>query len=78
MRKTYAKKAVKDIKKINNPTKQRIKKGIEDLPNGDVKKLTGHDNLYRLRIGNWRVVFSYADNKTILVEDIEPRGGVYK
>ena len=78
MRKTYANKAVKDIKKIANPTKQRIRDAIKNLPKGDVKKLAGHDNLYRLRVGDWRIIFSYADKDTILVEEIEPRGDVYK
>ena len=65
MRKTYSKKAVKDIKRINSPTKQRIRLGIEKLPEGDVKKLRGHDNLYRLRIGDWRVIFSFPEKNII-------------
>jgi len=77
MKKTYSKKAVKDIKKINSPTKQRIKTGIEKLPEGDVKKLKGYENLYRLRIGDWRIIFSYAEKNVILVEEVEPRGNVY-
>jgi mRNA interferase RelE/StbE len=77
VKKTYARKAVKDIGKLNNPIKGRIKKGIENLPLGDVKKLQGHENLYRLRVGDWRIIFSYVDNDTILVEEIEPRGDVY-
>jgi mRNA interferase RelE/StbE len=77
MRKTYGKKAVRDIQRLNNPIKGRIKKGIENLPKGDVKKLQQYDNLYRLRIGDWRIIFSYVNSETILVEEIEPRGGAY-
>jgi len=77
MRKTYSKKAVKDINKINAPTKQRIKIGIEKLPDGDVKKLKGYENLYRLRIGDWRVIFSYADKNVILIEEVGLRGDIY-
>ncbi|MCL2359939.1 MAG: type II toxin-antitoxin system RelE/ParE family toxin [Candidatus Bathyarchaeota archaeon] len=77
MRKTYSRKAVKNIKRIHDPDKQRIKRGIEDLPDGDVKKLKGHDNLYRLRIGDWRIIFSYADKNVILVEEVETRGDIY-
>jgi len=35
----------------------------------------------RLRIGSWRIIFSYitiVDEKAILVEKIDSRGGVYK
>jgi len=77
MKKTYAKRAVRDIKRLHNPIKQRIKKGIENLPMGDVKKLRGHDNLYRLRVGDWRIIFSYADRDIILIEEIETRGDSY-
>jgi len=77
MRRTYSSKAVKDIKKINSPTKQRIKNGIEKLPEGDVKKLKGHENLYRLRIGDWRIIFSYAEKDVILVEEVAPKGDAY-
>jgi mRNA interferase RelE/StbE len=68
---------VKDIGRLNNPIKKRIKNGIESLPLGDVKKLQKHENLYRLRIGDWRIIFSYVDEHTILVEEIETRGDVY-
>ena len=77
MRKTYAKRAAKDIKKLHNPDKQRIKIGIEKLPAGDVKKLKGCENLYRLRVGDWRIIFSYADKDTILIEEVDSRGDIY-
>jgi mRNA interferase RelE/StbE len=77
MRKTYARRAIKDIKRLHNPIKQRIKDGIEKLPDGDVKKMVGYENLYRLRIGDWRIIFSYADKNVILIEEIETRGDIY-
>jgi len=77
MKKIYSKQAVKSIGKINNPTKRRIKNGIEKLPDGDVKKLQGYENLYRLRVGDLRIIFSYADEDTILIEEVETRGSVY-
>lgn len=59
-------------------TKQRLKNGIEGIPAGDIKKLQGYEGLYRLRIGKWRIVFSYSDEDTILIEKIGTRGDVYK
>lgn len=32
----------------------------------------------RMRVGGWRIVFSYPDKNTILIEKIAPRGDVYK
>ena len=74
----YAKTAVKTIGNIDKAMKQRLKKAIEDLPKGDVKRLKGSDSLYRLRVGGWRIVFSLPDTNPILIEKIAPRGDVYK
>ena len=43
-------KALKFIEKQNKMQRFRIYKAIYDLPKGDVKKLTGHSNKYRLRV----------------------------
>lgn len=43
-------KAIKFIEKQNKEQKLRIYKAIYNLPNGDVKKLVGCKNDYRLRI----------------------------
>lgn len=74
----YAKAAVKVINGMDRPTKQRIRNAVERLPKGDVKPLSGSVRLYRLRVGDWRIVFSYPDGNTVLIEKIAPRGEVYK
>ena len=75
---SYSRKAVKQIEALDRTAKQRIRKAIEKLPKGDVKPLTGSDGLYRLRIGGWRVVFSYPAKGNVLIEKIAPRGKAYK
>lgn len=74
----YARAAVKVINGMDRPTKQRIKAGIEKLPQGDIKPYKGSPGTYRLRVGDWRILFSYPEEGTILIEKIGPRGGVYK
>ena len=74
----YHKQAVKAIERIDTATKQRLKQGIEGIPEGDIKKLQGHTELYRLRVGDWRIVFSYPDDETVLIEKVSPRGEIYK
>jgi mRNA interferase RelE/StbE len=45
---------------------------------GDVKKLQGKVNEYRLRVGDWRVRFTYENKQqTILVLRVLPRGKAY-
>lgn len=78
MRVEYAHAAVKGINGMDRPTKQRIKAGIEKLPHGDIKPYKGSPGTYWLRVGDWRILFSYPEDDTILIEKIGPRGGVYK
>lgn len=41
----------------------------------NVKKLQGRDG-YRLRVGDWRVIFD-EDGNVIAILEIGPRGGIY-
>ena len=74
----YAKRAVKVITSLDKPTKQRIRAAIEKLPAGDVRPLIGSNGTYRMRVGDWRILFSYPAHDTILIERIGPRGKSYK
>ena len=74
----FSKKAAKAISGMDKPTKKRIKAGIDALPNGDIRPLKGSDGSYRLRIGDWRIIFSYVTKNIILIEKIAPRGEAYK
>lgn len=73
----YAKAAAKAIERMDIPTRQRIKQGIESIPRGDIKPLRGSEGNFRLRIGGWRVLFSH-EGDDIWVKKIAPRGEVYK
>lgn len=56
----------------------RVIKAINDLPLGDIKKLQGSYEYYRLRVGNFRIIFSKNDkNLIILIIEIGPRGEIY-
>lgn len=68
----YKKKAEKYINTCDQQIKRRLKAGIEKLPFGDVSKLQGYDNEYRLR-----VLFTMEED-IITINDIKPRGQVYK
>lgn len=74
------KKAKKFIDKLPMNDKKRIASAIELLPNGeDVKKLKGHDDLLRLRVGEYRIIYSVDNGKLIVyVVDAGNRGDIYK
>lgn len=73
----YKKQAVKYINACDVNIKQRLKKSIESIPEGDIVKLQGYESDYRLRVGSLRVLFSIFDD-TITINAILPRGQVYK
>ena len=56
---------------------EALRKITKEPPIGDVKKMQGYENLYRLRLGGLRIIFEEKDNH-ILVEKIAPRGQAYK
>ncbi len=74
------KKAKKFIDRLPINEKKRVVSAIERLPNGeDIKKLRGHENLLRLRVGNYRIVYTIDNGKLIVyVIDIDNRGEIYK
>ena len=73
----YSKNAVKYINSTDKSTKKRLQEAIEKIPFGDIKKLQGVNNGYRLRVGDLRVLFTMEDDK-IYIDNIIPRGQAYK
>ena len=78
MRIDYSRASVKVINSMDKATKQRIRAAIEGIPEGDIRPLRGCSGTYRLRVGGWRILFSYPEHDTILIEKVGPRGDVYK
>lgn len=76
------KKAKKFIDKLPKNERKRIASEIEQLPNGeDIKKLKGEKNkgLFRLRIGDYRIIYSVDNGELIVyVIDAGNRGEIYK
>jgi len=74
----YNKRCLKYLKKLDRTNQLRIIKAINELPLGDVKRLQGDNFNYRLRVGDYRVVFSKDEGKLfILIIEIGSRGDVY-
>lgn len=73
------KKAKKFIDKLPKPERLRIAKAISQLPNGeDVKKIKGHINLMRLRVGDYRIIYTVDNGELVVyVIDAGNRGEIY-
>ena len=72
--------AVKDLQSISKITQTKILAKIQEMENdlkGDVKKLTNFTPEYRLRVGNYRILFE-IENESIVIYRIKPRDKVYQ
>ncbi len=75
------KSAVKDLKKIDRKNKEKIHLKIIELENfpdaSNVKKLTNFEPAYRLRVGDYRILFDVVEN-TLEIGRILHRKDSYK
>ncbi|RCJ24936.1 addiction module toxin RelE [Nostoc sp. ATCC 43529] len=79
----FTKGARKMFIKLSQELQDRIQTKIDDLaieprPNG-VKKLQGEENSYRIRVGDYRVIYDIFDDVLLVsVVDVGHRSKVYK
>lgn len=70
---------IRELKKLDRSTQIRILAHLKLLEAGkkvDVKKLKGFKNIFRLRVGEYRIKFA-IENAEIIVFDIKKRGKSY-
>ena len=72
-----SKNAAKSLTALEKKLRARIVAGIYNLPAGDVNKLKGYTAAFRLRIGDYRIIFEMSASN-IYVSDILPRGSAYR
>jgi mRNA interferase RelE/StbE len=79
----YSRDAVRTLARIDRATSKRIRRKIEQLASepealaNNVRALKGGGGLMRLRIGDWRVIYT-EDLVVLLVVKIAPRGSAYE
>ncbi|MDE1476196.1 type II toxin-antitoxin system RelE/ParE family toxin [Xenorhabdus bovienii] len=70
---SWSGRATKDLIKIPNNDRNAINKKIKNLSNYpmlvqlDIKKLESEENKYRLRIGNYRVLFEIQKGQPVII-----------
>ncbi|PZV06570.1 MAG: type II toxin-antitoxin system mRNA interferase toxin, RelE/StbE family [Leptolyngbya sp.] len=75
--------AAKEFRKLTLDVKGRIQKAIDGLRTDPrpaaMKKLAGETNLYRIRVGDYRVVYEIDDShQFIVVTRVRHRRDVYQ
>jgi mRNA interferase RelE/StbE len=73
--------ARRDLRRLDPPVRRRIVDGLDrfvaDPFSGDIRKLNSLE--WRLRIGAWRVRFSFDDERRLIVVlRVLPRGRAYR
>jgi mRNA interferase RelE/StbE len=73
----------KVLRRLPRSLLQRIRDAIRGLaenprPPGCVK-LAGHADLYRLRVGDWRISYAVEEaERRVVILEIAPRGDAYR
>ena len=80
---TYSKAALRTLMRMPVNVARLIRSKIEQYAanpvslQNNVKSLKGESGYFRLRVGDWRILFS-EDRGTIVIVRIAPRGGAYE
>ncbi len=73
--------AIEALVRRNPQLAQRIRQRVAAFAasgHGDVMKLAGSTNEWRLRVGDWRVIFVFASPGSITVLAVAPRRDAYR
>lgn len=75
----YLAQALRDLRKLDPQIARRIVLKIDELQDdlqGDVKRLTDYQPRYRLRVGDWRVLFD-IETDVVVIHRVTHRGKAY-
>ncbi|MDZ5473261.1 type II toxin-antitoxin system RelE/ParE family toxin [Bacillus sp. 31A1R] len=82
----YSKQAAKYIRKQDKPTKERLKEALLTLAENpykrgvlDISSLQGVDGAFRLRVGDFRIVYEIKNEELIIyIISVGSSGDIYK
>jgi len=79
MKISYSKTFEKKFAKFEKKLQTKVFTAIQNIPHGDIKKLTGNQipPIYRLRVSKYRILF-HMDETYIQILKVDSRGDVYK
>lgn len=75
----FTKRARSDLERLDKPDRSRIVTAVErfaETGHGDIKRIVGTNDQFRLRVGNWRIRFTFGDNALNILR-VLPRGSAY-
>jgi mRNA interferase RelE/StbE len=74
--------ALRDLRRLDRTVAARVLEALRILAEeqrGDIRRLQGREERWRLRVGDWRVIFTYdSDAHAIVILSVKPRGDAYR
>ncbi len=75
--------AEKRMERLPRDVRRRLDAALQRLEENPrhpgVIQLSGHANLYRVRVGDWRIIFTIRDAQLVVVViEVDARGSVYR
>jgi mRNA interferase RelE/StbE len=79
----FRRSAEKDLRRLDPVIQRRVLRAVDSLTDnprpGGCRKLQGSDNAFRIRAGDYRVVYTVDDSVLIVaIERVRHRGEVYR
>lgn len=74
--------AARDLRRVDFQNRERIRRAVDRLAesnHGDIKRLRDCEGQWRLRVGDWRIIFVYEhDASAIRIIRVLHRGRAYR
>jgi mRNA interferase RelE/StbE len=79
----FRRSAEKDLRRLDTTVQRRVLKAAEELADeprpAGCKKLHGSDDAFRVRVGDWRIIYTVDDGILVVaIERIRHRREVYR
>ena len=74
---SYSKSFEKKFSKYDRKLQEKIFQAIQNIPEGDIKRLTGDDipPIYRIRVSKYRILF-HMNKEEVQILKVDSRGDI--
>lgn len=68
----------KYLSSVDVPTREKLYRALDKLKNleGNIVRLGGTKDMFRMKIDHYRIIFQYSGGKIIIVETIDTRTNI--
>lgn len=77
--------AVRSLRRVDAPTRLHLGRALDRLrrdpfdPSLDIRPVRGQVDIWRVRVGEWRILYSvHLRDRVVVVALIAPRGAAYR